>query len=326
MTAYPCFRSPIAFSYRDNMVYIAAWDGPIPAPGLSVDATASIPAYLLILTKSANAQFQQFVDAGGYSDSRYWAHLDFGETGWSEAVLAFTDQTGQPGPAGWELGSFIHGTDNLPVTGVSWFEASAYARFLGKQLPTLYHWYRAALDYWEIVNPVAPAIIKQSNFAGQGLAPVGQYGGLSFFGAYDMGGNAREWLANADGDLRWIAGGAWNQVPYMFTQEEFALPYDRGPTNGFRFMVNADDSPVPEALTLATREQATWADSGRDPPVSDEIYAIYRDQFGLRQTGPRTPARFQSRMASLARGGSPHQLPLQRRRHERAPATATGQR
>ena len=35
------------------------------------------------------------------------------------------------------------GADDLPVAGLSWYEADAYARFAGKELPTLYHWYWA---------------------------------------------------------------------------------------------------------------------------------------------------------------------------------------
>jgi len=262
---------------RDNMVYVEPWQGPVPTPG--VNAGVPIPGFFIDTYEVTNAQFQEFVDAGGYSDGRFWSGLDFGAVEWPEAVLAFTDQTGQPGPAGWELGRYVHGTGDHPVTGVSWFEASAYARFRGKELPTLFHWYRTTLSYAEQVDPLGPAIIKQSNYTGEGPAPVGQYQGLSFYGAYDMGGNAREWLENADQDLRWIVGGGWNQVPYMLPQGDYASPFDRGPTNGFRCMINADGSPTPKALTVSTNQRA-WMQSAQEEPVSDEVYAIYRDQFG----------------------------------------------
>ena len=44
-----------------------------------------------------------------------------------EAMARFTDTTGRPGPAAWELGSFPEEHAELPVTGVSWYEAAAYA-------------------------------------------------------------------------------------------------------------------------------------------------------------------------------------------------------
>ena len=89
-----------------------------------------------------NTEFKQFVDAGGYHDARYWkepfrdgaAVLSF-----DEAVARFRDSTGRPGPASWQLGSFLDGQGDFPVGGISWFEAAAYAEFAGKRLPTIYH-------------------------------------------------------------------------------------------------------------------------------------------------------------------------------------------
>ena len=264
---------------REGMVYVEPWSGAIPLPNVAMDDAVSMPGYFIDTFEVTNAGFQEFVDADGYRDSRYWEGLDFGDADWREVVATFTDQTGQPGPAGWEMGRYRPGDDHLPVTGVSWFEAAAYARFRGKELPTPYHWYRAAMDSLELIAPVAPAVIKQSNFAGEGLAPVGQYPGLSFYGAYDMGGNAREWLWNADGDMHWIAGGAWNQVPYMFFQEEFESPYSRGPTNGFRCMVNANGQPTATPLLAASHDRDQPEETFADP-VDDATYAIYREQFG----------------------------------------------
>ena len=55
---------------------------------------------------------------------------------WEQAMAEFTDQTGRPGPATWEAGSYPDGQDDYPVTGVSWYEAAAYSEFAGKSLPT----------------------------------------------------------------------------------------------------------------------------------------------------------------------------------------------
>ena len=59
-------------------------------------------------------------------------------------MARFRDATGRTGPSTWELGSYPDGQADFPVAGISWFEASAYARFAGKSLPTLYHWFRAS--------------------------------------------------------------------------------------------------------------------------------------------------------------------------------------
>jgi TolB-like protein len=278
----------------EGMVYVASWEGPVPVPGISTQRFATVPGFFIDTHEVTNAQFQEFVDAGGYRDPRYWAGLDFGENDGSAVVATFTDQSDQPGPAGWELGEYPHGTGDHPVTGVSWFEASAYARFRGKELPTIYHWYRTALDYFETVFPLSPAIIKQSNFSGRGSVPVGQYKGLGSFGTYDMGGNAREWLVNAEGDLRWIAGGGWNQVPYMMPADDFVSPYDRSPINGFRCMTRAGGTPYPVELAAPTQELVQVSTMQLEP-VSDEVYAIYQDQFGyLRQNlEPRLVSSFE---------------------------------
>jgi len=95
----------------------------------------------------SNEQFKEFVDAGGYEREEFWLHA-FMEGGrrlnWSEAIERFVDATGRAGAATWELGRPKPGDEALPVTGVSWYEAAAYAEFRGQSLPTLRHWVQAA--------------------------------------------------------------------------------------------------------------------------------------------------------------------------------------
>ena len=84
-----------------------------------------------------NRQFQVFVNAGGYDQMAIWD-----PTIWP-AVLDFVDATGHPGPRYWQHGRFPPGKADHPVVGVCWYEAAAYARWVGKRLPTDAEWLKA---------------------------------------------------------------------------------------------------------------------------------------------------------------------------------------
>ena len=169
-------------------------------------------AFLIDRYETTNRQFKEFVDRGGYRKREYWKE-DFVQNGrkisWEEAMQLFVDPTGRPGPSTWELGGYPQGHDDYPVSGVSWYEAAAYAEFAGKQLPTIFHWQRAASPGW-FTN-----IANLSNFKGDGPAPVGAYKGIGAFGTLDMAGNVREWCRNETGDLRFTRGGAWDVMDTM---------------------------------------------------------------------------------------------------------------
>jgi hypothetical protein len=81
-----------------------------------------------------NARFQKFIVDGGYRNKEYWQH-DFVEDGhvisWKEGISRFVDDTGRPGPSSWLGGTYPDGMANHPVSGVSWYEAAAYAEYVG---------------------------------------------------------------------------------------------------------------------------------------------------------------------------------------------------
>ncbi len=85
-----------------------------------------------------NREFRLFVTSGGYEESSIWD-----QEVWP-VVAEFVDRTGEPGPRFWSQGKFDPQLERHPVVGVSWYEASAYARWLGKRLPTDAEWVRAA--------------------------------------------------------------------------------------------------------------------------------------------------------------------------------------
>src|SRR5262249_381584 len=153
----------------------------------------------------------------------------------------FRDSTGRPGPSTWELGSYPEGQADFPASGVSWYEAAAYCESVGKSLPTIYHWYKAA------GLGIDSEILRFSNFSRKGPVRVGNDQSLGPYGTYDMAGNAKEWTWNATGGKRYILGGAWNEPSYVFATQDAQLPFSRSATSGFRCAKY--ESPLPAKLT-----------------------------------------------------------------------------
>jgi dienelactone hydrolase len=232
-------------------------------------------AFLVDKFEVTNRRYKAFVDAGGYARREYWAH-PFERAGrvltWDEAMAEFRDRTGRPGPATWDVGMYPAGQDEYPVTGVSWYEADAFARFSGRSLPTIYHWVRAA------GVGQAAYITPSSNLNGKGAAAVGGHPALSPAGAMDMAGNVKEWCANAvaGSQDRYLLGGSWRDPVHMFTFADARPPFDRSDDNGFR-LVSYLDTPLPTAMTGPIG--GTTRDFGAERPVSDQVFAAYRGLF-----------------------------------------------
>jgi serine/threonine protein kinase/dienelactone hydrolase len=211
-----------------------------------------------------NSDYRKFVDAGGYRTPEFWKE-PFVKEGkvltWDEAMELLRDTTGRPGPATWEVGSFPEGSENLPVGGVSWYEAAAYAEFVGKRLPTVYHWEVAS-------GSQAGVIVPYSNFSGS-LAEVGSYrGSVTLYGLHDTAGNVREWCSNPTGGKRFTLGGASDGPAYFFLYPEPREPFDRNATNGFRCMKQIGESPESEALAQPIAKK--HRDSDANTPVIDD--------------------------------------------------------
>jgi formylglycine-generating enzyme required for sulfatase activity/dienelactone hydrolase len=249
-------------------------------------APVELDSYWLDKYEVTNKQFKEFVDRGGYQDHLNWKQSfikDGRSLSWEEAMTEFRDSTGRPAPSGWELGSYPEGQADFPVGGVSWYEAAAYCESVGKSLPTVYHWYKAA------GLGIDSEILRFSNFSGKGPVRIGETQGLSPYGTYDMAGNVREWAWNETGAKRYILGGAWDEPSYMFAIQDAQPPISRSSTSGFRCAKYGGSLPakLTSPITTLTRDYT------REKPAPESAFALYKSLYSY------DPAELDARVESV---------------------------
>jgi gamma-glutamyl hercynylcysteine S-oxide synthase len=168
-----------------------------------------VPMFSIDTFPVSNGEYLKFVEAGGYEEARYWspeswawkssfelAHPHF----WVRPSAASSEA-----PRQWNYRAMF-GTIPLPLSWpvyVSHAEASAFAHWAGRQLPTEAQWHRAAygsLDGTERSYPWgdAPPDGTRGNFDFQSwdAAPVDAHPtGASAFGVFDLLGNGWEWTS-----------------------------------------------------------------------------------------------------------------------------------
>jgi iron(II)-dependent oxidoreductase len=165
-----------------------------------------VEGYFLDRFCVTNRQYWEFVADGGYEQMSLWD-----EAIWP-AVLGFIDQTGHPGPRFWAYGMYPAGQEDHPVVGVSWYEACAYARWVGKRLPTDPEWVKAGVwpvlaeGNWPVQRrfPWGDALDRRrANLWGSGhggTIPVHALPeGASVNGIYQLVGNVWEWTSTVFG-------------------------------------------------------------------------------------------------------------------------------
>ncbi len=265
-------------SAPDGMVWVKGgpWASVIDFVGfLSAD---NVPSFYMDRFEVTNRQYQEFVDKGGYTNPKYWTE-PFVQNGkqltWDQAKTLFRDTTGRAGPVRWEGGHYPEGQADFPVSGVSWYEANAYAAFAGKSLPAFTQWYEAA------PSDLGSYVVHESNISLSKLMPVGAFKGLGPFGTYDMAGNVREWVRNsADANSYFILGGAWKSPTYMYGDPEALSPFDRSPENGFRCVRNI--TALPPALLSPIK--GLHRDFSQVKPISDDVYRSYQALYSYDKT------------------------------------------
>ncbi|MFC2083745.1 protein kinase [Bacteroidota bacterium] len=252
--------------------------GTLPVGMVRIPGMEEFPDFFIDKFEISNEQFKEFVDAGGYQDTTYWKYpfiQNGNEVPWKTAIAEFRDATGRVGPSTWEGGSYPDGRGNYPVSGISWYEAAAYAEFLGKDLPTTSHWYAATRGSLGMISYL---FYSMCNFNGKGPVPIGTTEAISQFGVHDMAGNLREWCWNESEMGRCIRGGAWDDMHYMHGTITQADPFDRSAKNGFRCVSYSDKNVISEDI-FAPIIPGKTRDFYKESPVSDEIFNVYKEMF-----------------------------------------------
>ncbi len=157
--------------------------------------TVSLAGFRMDVIPVTNGRFLEFVRAGGYWDERFWDGLG------RDDIDRLTDSTGKPGPKNWIEGKYPPGLEAHPVTGVSFFEASAFARFAGKRLPSEEEWEKAARGSAGLLYPWGDSFdAKLCNTSESGIGTTTKAGkyraGRSPYGILDMAGNVLEWTSS----------------------------------------------------------------------------------------------------------------------------------
>ena len=260
----------------ENMVRIPKKETPMLIVGMEQHGGKEVNEFLMDKFEVTNSQYKTFMNAGGYTNKSFWKYPVYSngkEIPLEDALKLFTDKTGRPGPANWEAGTYPDGLGNHPVTGISWYEAAAYAAYVNKQLPTVFHWGRVAeTSRTEFIVPL-------SNYNGKSTTAVGSMAGYNSFGIYDLAGNAREWCFNESNNpgLKFILGGGWNEPTYSFNDGYTQPAWDRSAANGFRCM---KELPGDAGMAYFTKPVSmAFRDYHKEKPVDDNTFNIFLRQY-----------------------------------------------
>ncbi|MFQ6016541.1 MAG: formylglycine-generating enzyme family protein, partial [Anaerolineae bacterium] len=193
----------------------------IPAGRVTIEGkTKEVETFWIAKYPVTNSQFARFVEAGGYSQERYWSREGWH---WHRGAQAVR-------PRYWDDARFNNPLQ--PVVGVSWYEAEAYCHWLterlgeagklaegGKvRLPTEEEWLLAAQGHESRKYPWGerfdPALGNTAESKLGQTTPVCMYpDGLSPYGVWDMAGNVWEWTGSwydeETKEAPVLRGGSW---------------------------------------------------------------------------------------------------------------------
>ncbi|MDP6133685.1 MAG: SUMF1/EgtB/PvdO family nonheme iron enzyme [Candidatus Marinimicrobia bacterium] len=249
-----------------EMIFIENKETKLRTAGLDHLNNEKVGDYYIDKFEVTNREFAEFVNKGGYDDDALWK---FDQLKNKDRKKLFVDKTGFPGPSEWELGDYPSQEENHPVSGISWFEAMAYCRSIGKFLPNIYQWdYSASLAK-------SSDIVPRSNMNGTAKFEVGYKKIISAFGLYDIAGNVAEWIYNSsDNNTKVIMGGSWEDPGYIFNTLFSKDPFNRDKYNGCRCVKSSDNNT--SLLKTVSNPSFNVINA---KPVTDDVYNAYLSMF-----------------------------------------------
>jgi iron(II)-dependent oxidoreductase len=229
-----------------------------------------VEQYKISATPVTFAEYQYFVDQGGYQERSYWSI-----EGWE-----WLQQSGQTRPVYWKKDDdgewlwrwFDHWLPlnaYFPMVHVNWYEANAYCKWAGRRLPTEAEWELAASSTlkpnqdgfsdekrWYPWGNTFPQPEQANLNSSMGIVDVRSYpAGDSAFGLRQMIGNVWEWTADtfepypgyiidpydtysepSFGQQKVLRGGCWATRPHVIrnTFRNFYTPDRNNIFAGFR--------------------------------------------------------------------------------------------
>ncbi|MGD1857590.1 MAG: SUMF1/EgtB/PvdO family nonheme iron enzyme [Leptolyngbyaceae cyanobacterium] len=142
-----------------------------------------VEPYQIDRTPVTCEQYQRFISAGGYQDRQWWC-----DAGWRWLQSANVTQ-----PLYWPAQNLTAFAQH-PVSGVNWYEATAYARFVGKRLPTEAEWALATKGLESKLPSLLASDQLNCNHRLGYTCPVGASAqSVSDYGCHDLLGNVWEW-------------------------------------------------------------------------------------------------------------------------------------
>lgn len=207
----------------------------------------NVDAFYIDKHEVTNAQFQEFILADGYKKREYWTKegWDFIQKKRFYYIYPTKETYRIDSPLGFGENSVSIAPDH-PVIGVSWYEASAYAKWAGKRLPTEAEWEKASRGTDGRIYPWGNKFdFSKLNYFPhhEKLSPVGSFAeGASPYGILDMAGSVAEWCTDSDKDKKIVRGGGWNAIRLQLqcTYRDTHLPSYRYYNLGFRCAKNID--------------------------------------------------------------------------------------
>ena len=184
----------------------------------------------------SNKEFKEFVDSNGYYREEFWPTKlmhNGTEISFNDVKTSFVDKSNFPSPKNWVQGTYENGKDLFPVSGISWYEASAYAKFRNMSLPSVAEWFYA-FDRNRPERALKNANINSYNYTKSRI----ESNSVNNNGIFDMAGNVREWVSNniKDDHSKGILGGSFaddTYVPFDFYSQ---YAWNRSSYNGLRLV------------------------------------------------------------------------------------------